>query len=85
MNEPLEMRKIRRNRVRDGALEVCPNELVRVELGGIAREAMKAQTRSRAQEFLHEHAAMLVDVVPYDEDRSAQALEQQTQESNDIR
>lgn len=84
MNEPLEMRQIGRNRVRDGTLEIGPNELVGVEFGRIARETMKAQARSRAQEFLHEDAAMLVDVVPDDEDRSAQALEQQAQESNDI-
>jgi hypothetical protein len=45
---------------------------------------MKAQARSRAQEFFHEDAAMLVDIVPDDEDRSSQALEQQSQESNDI-
>jgi len=85
MNEPLEMRKIRRNRVRNGAFEIGPNELVRVKFGGITWEAVKAQARSRAQELFHEDAAVLVDVVPHNEDRPVQALKQQAQEPNDIR
>jgi len=40
MNEPLEMPEIRRDRVRNAALEIAPNELVRVEFWGVAREAM---------------------------------------------
>jgi len=75
MNEPLEMRKIRRDSVRDSTLEVGPNKLVRVEFRGIAREAVEAQPRGRAQELLHEYAAVLIDVVPDDEDRPVQALE----------
>lgn len=85
MYEPLEMRKIDRNRVRDGTLKIGPNELVRIEFRSVAREAMKLQARGRAEEFAHEDAAMLVDVVPDDEDRPTQAFEQQAQESNDIR
>lgn len=85
MNEPLEVRKVRRDRVRDGALEIGPNELVWIELRGVAWEAMQAQTSSRAQELLYEDATVLVDVVPNDEDRAIQPLEQQAQESNDIR
>jgi hypothetical protein len=85
MNESLEMREIRWDRVGDSALEVGPNKLVRVEFWGIAREAMEAKARGRAQELLYEDAAVLVDVVPDDEDRPVQPLEQQAQESNDIR
>jgi len=44
MNESLEMRKIRWNCVRDGTLEIGPNELVGIEFGGVAWEAVKAQT-----------------------------------------
>ena len=85
MNEPLEMPEIRRDCVRNAALEIAPNEFVRVELGGVAREAMKLQTGSRAQEFAHKNTAMLVDVVPDDEYGAAQTFEQEAQESNNIR
>lgn len=85
MDEPLEMWEVSRNRVRDGAFEMGPNEFVRIELGCVAWEAVKAQARSRAQELLHKDAAVLVDVVPHDEDRPVQALEQQAQESDNIR
>ena len=84
MNESFEMRKVRWNRVRNSALEVSPHEFVGVEFRRIAWETVKLQARSRAQKLLHEDAAMLVDVVPDDEDRPAQAFEQQAQKSNDI-
>jgi len=77
MNEPFKMRKVHWNRVRNSALEVSPHEFVGVEFGRIAREAVKLQARSRAQEFTHEDAAVLVDVIPDDEDRPAQPFEQQ--------
>ena len=84
MDEPLEVVEFGRNRVRHGTLEIGPHELVWIEFGGIAREAVKAQTRGRAQELAHKDAAVLVDVVPHDEDGSGQALEELSQESDDI-
>ncbi len=76
MNEPLEMSEIRRDGVCNTALEIAPDEFVRVELGSVAWEAMKLQAGSRAQEFAHKNAAMLVDVVPDDEYGAAQTLEE---------
>ena len=78
------MPKVGRDGVGYGSLEIGPDELVRVELGGVAREAVKAQSRGRAQELAYKHAAVLVDVVPHNEHRSLQALEQQAQKPNHI-
>lgn len=79
------MWEVGRNRIRDGSFEVGPNEFIGIELGRVAWEAVKTQTCGGAQELLHEYAAVLVDIVPHDEDQPIQALEQQAQESNDIR
>ena len=76
MDEPFEMMEIRWDGVGYGALEIAPDELVGVEFGSVTREAIEAQSRSRAQELAHENAAMLVDVVPDDDRWAAQALEQ---------
>ena len=74
MYEPLEMRKIRRNCIRDGAFEIGPNELVGIEFWRVTWETMKTQARSRGQKFPHKDAAMLVDVVPDDEHWAAQTF-----------
>jgi hypothetical protein len=85
VDEPLEVPEIRRDGVRNAALEIAPNEFVRVEFGGIAWEAMQLQAGSRAQKLAHEDTSMLIDIIPDDVHRTPQTLEQQAQESNDIR
>lgn len=77
MDEPLEVMEIRRHGVGHSPLEIAPDELVWVEFGRVTWEAVEAQSRCRAQEIADENAAMLVDVVPDDEHRAAQPLEQQ--------
>ena len=85
MDEPLEVMEIRRHGVGHSPLEIAPDELIWVEFGCVTREAMEAQSRRCAQEIADENASVLVDVVPDDEYWAAQTLEQQAQESNDIR
>lgn len=84
MDEPFQVPQVSWDRVRDRAFEVGPDELIRIKLGRVAREAMKAQPVGCAQEFADQDAAMLIDVVPDDEYRPPQPLEQLAQESDDI-
>ena len=79
------MRQVIGSAIRQGSLEIVPNELVRVELGGVARKEVRLKARVSAQELSRRTALVRSAPVPKQDDGAAQVLEELVEEASDLR
>ena len=70
--------------VRECLLRELPDAFVRVELGGIAGEAMEVQPGEDATQRTNRIAFVNASVVPHEHDRSSEMAEQMSQEGADL-
>ncbi len=84
MKQPRELPEVARDTVGHGALEVVPDELVRVEFGGVAREAIRVEPRMRLEEVLHQRGPVLPAAVPEKDHGTTQMAEQLLKELDDL-
>src|SRR5439155_9430353 len=84
MKQPLELLEVARDTVGHGALEVVPDELVRVEFGCVPREAIRVEPRMRLEEVLHQSAPVLPAAVPEKDHGTTEMAEQLPKELEDL-
>ena len=78
------MVEILRGAVDHGTLEMVPDELVGIELGCVAREALRLQARVLRQEEPDGDSAMRAIAVPQEDNRPADVPEQLPEELDDF-
>lgn len=81
MNEPLEVSQIAGNTVGQGAFEIRPNELIRIEFGRISREPVDVEPGMSAEKFLGHLPPVRLAVVPEENHLSAKVTQELAQKS----
>lgn len=84
MEQSLEVVVVLRDAVGHGPLEKGPNELVRVKLGSIAREAMEHPVGVGVTELADRLSLVLASTVPEDDDLASQVLGKLAQEAGGL-
>ena len=73
-----------RTAIGQGALEVIPDALVRIEFGGVRREGHHVQSGGKGEEFLHRFAVMDGAVVQQNDQTAADLAQQMAEERQHV-
>lgn len=75
-----ELRRRVRPPISQASLEMVPNSLIRIQLGGVRREGDEMKSRCPIQEFLHRLAPMGIEIIQEDDQMAADLAQKMAEE-----